>query len=224
MTQPTIELLSDRDLILCDFDGTISREDTGLLVAETLRLDKFMEIEMIWRAGEISSRECLQRQWRTVDPSDPTFQELIANLEVNPGFEQLVAMTREHGADFIVLSDGLDFYIEQTLRRLGMADIPFRANRGVRHAHHVEMEFPYGGETCQHCGNCKTRWLFELRPGHDRLVYIGDGFSDACASRYCDVVFAKDTLERLCRERGQEYFPFDTLHDVVSVLAGDHDG
>ena len=56
--------LTSQDLVLCDFDGTISVVDTGLLVAETLGLDRFDEIEQSWRRGEISARECLRDQWR----------------------------------------------------------------------------------------------------------------------------------------------------------------
>ncbi|MGQ9730254.1 MAG: hypothetical protein ACUVX8_03190, partial [Candidatus Zipacnadales bacterium] len=60
--------LCETDLLLCDFDGTISIHDTGLLVAERLGLEEFLAIEHRWRAGVISSRECLREQWRIIDP------------------------------------------------------------------------------------------------------------------------------------------------------------
>ncbi len=220
MTRPRISPLSDRDLVLCDFDGTISAEDTGLLVAERLGLERFFEIEDCWRRGEISSRECLRKQWRTVDPSREDFQALIEGLEVSAGLGELVARVEASGARFVILSDGLDYYIERTLERLGLARLPYRANHAVLHEHHVELEFPCTDEVCDFCGNCKSHWLFELRPGSERLIYIGDGISDGCASRYCDVVFAKGLLAGICRERGQAYLPFETLADVVRVLEG----
>ncbi|MBM3471683.1 MAG: HAD-IB family phosphatase [Armatimonadetes bacterium] len=218
MAQQRIAALNDRDLVLCDFDGTVSAEDTGLLVARELRLERFFEIEERWRRGEISSRECLRDQWRTVDPSRADFRELIANLEVNPGFEELVALTGVRGARLVILSDGLDYYIRMTLERLGLERLEYRANHAVLHEHHVELQFPCPADACDFCGNCKTLWLFELRPGFERLIYLGDGISDGCASRYCDVVFAKDLLAGICRERGQEFVPFETLEDVVPVL------
>jgi len=218
MTGRAIAPLTDSDLVLCDFDGTISAEDTGLLVAQTLGLERFFEIEDCWRRGEMSSRECLRRQWRTVDPSRADFQALIEGLEVSPGFEELVALAEAHGARFVILSDGLDYYIQRTLDRLALERLWFRANHAVLHEHHVELEFPCTDEVCDFCGNCKTHWLFELRPGFGRLVYIGDGISDGCASRYCDVVFAKGLLAGICRERGQVFLPFETLEDVVNVL------
>jgi len=224
MTPAPIAPLTQRDLILCDFDGTISAEDTGLHVAQTLRLERFFEIEERWRRSEISSRECLREQWRTVDPSREDFQALIEGLEVNPGFEELVSLAEGRGARFVILSDGLDYYIRRTLDRVGLGRLWFRANHAVLHEHHIELEFPCPTAACEFCGNCKAHWLFELRPGFDRLVYIGDGLSDGCASRYCDVVFAKDLLAGLCRERGQPFVPFETLEDVVRVLRDGRDG
>ena len=224
MAHQPIAPLCARDLVLCDFDGTVSAEDTGLLVAQTLRLERFFAIEDSWRRGEISSRECLREQWLTVDPSRADFRELVASLEVNPGFEDLVALAEVRGARFVILSDGLDHYIRMTLERLGLARIEYRANHAVLHEHHVELEFPCTDDVCGFCGNCKTLWLFELRPGFERLIYLGDGISDGCASRYCDVVFAKDLLAGICRERGQPFVPFGTLQEVVSVLRDGRDG
>jgi 2-hydroxy-3-keto-5-methylthiopentenyl-1-phosphate phosphatase len=219
MQQP-VSPLGSQDLILCDFDGTISVVDTGLLVAETLGLDRFDEIEQSWRRGEISARECLRDQWRLIDPQRPDFREIIATLEIDPGVRDLVSLAQRHGARLVVLSDGLDFYIEAAMKRIGLPDVEFRANHAVLCEDRVEMEFPHGAEVCEECGNCKTHWLFELRAGYTRVIYIGDGISDGCASRYCDLVFAKDLLAQACRERGQEFIPFETLSDVVAVLSG----
>ncbi len=218
LTRGLIAPLNDADLVLCDFDGTISVIDTGLLVAHSFDFDRFDEIEQCWRRGEIPSWQCLRDQWSLVDPSRSDFWELLANLEVDPGFVDLVRLARSRDAHFVILSDGLDLYIGPTLDRLGLADIEFRANHGALRDGHIVMEFPQMDNRCADCGNCKTRWLFELRPGHARTVYIGDGFSDACAARYADLVFAKDDLARLCRERGQQFVPFHGLSEVAAVL------
>jgi len=218
MTLRPIPPLDRADLVLCDFDGTISAIDTGLLVAQSFDFGRFDEIEQCWRRGEIPSWQCLQDQWHLVDTSRTDFWELIANLEVDPGFAGLVELIRTRGARLVVLSDGLDLYIRQTFDRLGLSDVEFRANRAVLRDGHIVTEFPHLDDRCTDCGNCKTRALFELRPGYARTIYIGDGFSDACAAGYADLVFARDDLARLCRERGQESVPFRRLDDVATAL------
>jgi 2,3-diketo-5-methylthio-1-phosphopentane phosphatase len=218
MTDTCIAPLNDADLVLCDFDGTISVIDTGLLVAQTFGLEPFQVIEQRWRRGEISSRECLRDQWAVVDTTREDFWELVAHLEVDPAFPDLVALARARRARFVILSDGLDLYIEQTLNRLGSDDIEFRANHAAIRGGHVAMEFPHSVAECPDCGNCKTRWLFELRPGSARTIYIGDGHSDVCAARYADVVFAKEDLARIYRERGLGFLPFTHLGEVVALL------
>jgi 2,3-diketo-5-methylthio-1-phosphopentane phosphatase len=218
MTRTALRPLEHTDLLICDFDGTITVHDTGLLVAQTLQLAQFFEIEDRWQRGEISSRECLRDQWLTVDPSRADFRALIDNLEVSPGLADLVALVEARGARLAILSDGLDHYIDLTLRRLGLEHLPYRANHAVLHAHQVELQFPCPANECDFCGNCKTHWLFELRAGAERVLYAGDGISDACASRYCDVVFAKGSLADICAARGQTFLPFGTLADLVEVL------
>jgi len=218
MTLKLIPPLDHADLVLCDFDGTVSVIDTGLLVAQSFGFGRFDEIEQCWRRGEIPSWQCLREQWALVDTSRADFRELIANLEVDPGFARLVELIRTRSARLVVLSDGLDLYIRQTFDRLGLSDVEFRANHAALRDGQIVMEFPHLDDRCSDCGNCKTRWLFELRPGYARTIYIGDGFSDACAAGYADLVFAKGDLARLCRERGQEFLPFSNLDDVTAVL------
>jgi 2-hydroxy-3-keto-5-methylthiopentenyl-1-phosphate phosphatase len=212
--------LDTDDLVLCDFDGTISTIDTGLLVAQSFDFDRFDKIEQSWRRGEISSRKCLRDQWALVDVERADFWELVADLQVDAGFAALVEFVRSRGARFVILSDGLDLYIESTLARLGLRDVEFHANHAALRDGHIVMEFPHTDDRCPDCGNCKTRWLFTLRPGYRRAIYIGDGYSDVCVSRYADVVFAKDDLARLLAEQGRAFVPFATLGDVTAQLGG----
>jgi len=69
---------------------------------------------------------------------------------------------------------------------------------------------------CPVCGDrCKRRSLPDERP----LVFVGDGYSDRCASLACDRVFARDGLARYLQDEGVSYAPFDTLDDVAAALS-----
>ncbi len=223
--------LSRNDLIFIDFDGTISVEDTGIAVIDALDLDEAWEVEHQWRRGEIDSMECLQRQWGMVDLSPAAIYRMIDRFELDRGFNELADAAIQIGAGLVVVSDGLDFYVDRMLGRLGWETcpgdtvierprhcIPRYANHGQVTDHGVKISFPHRSAECDQCGNCKTAHLVRLRPHFCRVIYIGDGHSDLCAARFAEEVFAKGALAEDFVKTGRPFARFDTLADVNSVL------
>jgi 2-hydroxy-3-keto-5-methylthiopentenyl-1-phosphate phosphatase len=230
MIMPSVAPLQATDLILCDFDGTISTVDTGAAVMDALDLAEGWEIEHRWRRGEINSMECMQQQWGLVKLPPDELYALIDSLSLDPDFPRLLALARQRQARFIILSDGLDFYIDRMLANQGLQSIPGHAI--PRHDHEVpvfanharvtpeglELEFPYQSR-CDLCGNCKTAWLFHWRPRYGRTIYLGDGHSDFCAARFADLIFARDALAEELEQTRQPYVPLTNLGEVVKLLS-----
>ena len=50
------------------------------------------------------------------------------------------------------------------------------------------------------------------------VVYIGNGLSDRCPSKYADLVFAKGELLDYCREEGVESTQFQNFRDIEREL------
>lgn len=221
--------LNADDLVLSDFDGTISLVDTGIAVIDGLELEGAWDIEYMWRRGEIGSMECLARQWEMVKLPPAELYEFIDALQLDPRFHDFLALVHERQAGIAVLSDGLDFYVDRLLGREGVRvcqdetllrdpDCLVRfANAATITEGGVKITFPHCNE-CGQCGNCKVEHLFRLRQGFRRVIYIGDGHSDLCAARYADVIFAKDALAEDCVRAGRVYYPFKDFADVISVL------
>jgi len=70
---------------------------------------------------------------------------------------------------------------------------------------------------CPVCGQpCKRAAL----PQDGEVVYVGDGYSDRCASLAADRVFATRGLARYLDAEGATYEPFDDFLDVRDSLAG----
>lgn len=229
MTPPQVAPLGATDLILSDFDGTISTLDTGLAVIEALDLAEAWEVEYQWRRGEISSMECLRRQWGMLNLTPEQLYELVDGLTIDPHFPRFVELVRERQAALVLLSDGLDFYIDRMLADIGLRTIsghatPAADNEIRLFANHarvtpagIEIEFPYRSE-CARCGNCKTAHLFRLRRGYERTIYLGDGHSDLCVARFADLVFACDALAEDFRQSGRPYVPFTSFAEVLALL------
>lgn len=223
--------LGEDDLVFCDFDGTISVIDTGIAVIDALDLDEAWEIEHIWRRGEIDSMECLARQWEMVRLSPADLYALIDSFALHEDFPRFHDLLKERGASIVVVSDGLDFYVDRMLGRFGYQTCPGEAVLQRRHdciprfANHaivseegVHIEFPHRTPICAQCGNCKLHHLFELRPHFRRIIYVGDGHSDMCPAKYADMLFARSHLAADAASRGIEYYPFESFGDIISVL------
>ncbi len=219
------------DLVMSDFDGTITKRDTGWVVFEELGLDEAWDWEYRWRDQEISSIECLSGQWGLVDLPPHEMLELIDSLETDERFPEFVERARAAGAEVVVASDGLSFYLDRLMGRMGfeICDgdpdpedprkcIARYVNEGTLTEDGVEITFPHSNEDCLQCGNCKSGHLSRLQLKYDRVIYIGDGYSDRCPAMQADIVFAKDHLADLMDEQGIDYYPFETFADVIDSL------
>ncbi len=223
--------LVKNDLLFVDFDGTISLIDTGIAVIDALDLDEAWELEHQWRRGEIDSMQCLAGQWGMVDLPPRAVYRMIDSLELDDEFSVLAEAAIEIGAGLVVVSDGLDFYVDRMLGRLGWQTcdgdevinrprqcIPRFANHAQVTDSGIRISFPHRNRACDQCGNCKRSHLERLREHFSRVIYIGDGHSDLCASRHADLVFAKAALAADFDAAGDAYTPFETLSDVNAVL------
>jgi len=227
------EPLGPGDLVLSDFDGTISLVDTGVEMITRLGLREAWELEERWRCGEIGSRECLAGQWALVRMPEQELLDLLDAMPLDETFVEFVNLCRRRRTDLAVLSDGLDLYVNRMLARLGLRACPGRvplpplseclpafANHGEWTPQGVRVTFPLTRQDCEACGNCKRAHLEALRPGHRRVIYIGDGYSDMCAAQYADMRFARNHLADFCDEQGLDYRPFACFTDVAAALRG----
>jgi len=221
------------NLVMSDFDGTITKRDTGWVVFDALGLDEAWDWEYRWRDREISSIECLSGQWGLVNLPPEEMLELVDTLETDERFPEFVNRAREAGAEVVVASDGLSFYLDRLMQRMGFEicegdpdprnprDCVARyVNLAELSDEGVKITFPHSNEACLQCGNCKTSHLARLQLKYDRVIYIGDGYSDRCPAMQADIVFAKHHLADLMDEEGVEYEPFETFADVIEKTLG----
>jgi 2,3-diketo-5-methylthio-1-phosphopentane phosphatase len=204
--------------VFFDFDGTISTEDIGVYLLDRLAAGDWRAISARFAAGEIGSRECMEKEWAAIPG---TFDEasrhaVAAEVPLDPAFAPLVEELRAAGAEVAVVSDGFGFYVRARLAGLDEPvftnDIDFVTNTVV---------YPHADDrcaTCMACGTCKPAVMGEAAARGRTTVFVGDGTSDRHAARAADVVFATKSLASWCDAEGIPYTPFDTLDDVRTVM------
>jgi len=208
-------------VLLLDFDGTATPQDVGgSLLGHFARDDSWRVIDNDFVNGRIGSRAAYRLLERLLE-GDPELWErwALATADLDPGLAELVSFCRAGGWGVEILSDGLDFYIRALLRRAGLA-LPFRSSRVLTEgaAPGSRIRTPYMNPLCGRCGTCKTDRVTSLAASGQRVVYVGDGYSDLCAGPRAHRLFATGVLAEHCRERGIPHERFDTLEDVTRAL------
>lgn len=202
--------------IFCDFDGTVAQEDVGDLMFTTFSKDgETRRVIERWERGEISSRECLEREAELASVSRAELDRFILQRKLDPYFKDFHDFAKKRGMEVVIMSDGLDYYIEIMLVRHGLGEIDFFANHLIILDDDLKIDFPYHDMLeCDNCGCCKTHHLHRYHDQGYYVIYVGDGLSDRCPCETADMVFAKDALLEFCREKEIAHIEYKNFRDV----------
>ncbi len=202
--------------IFCDFDGTVAQEDVGELLFNTFTpKGESKKIARMWERGEISSRECLEREAALIEIERGELDRFVIQRRLDPFFKDFHDFAKKRDMEVFITSDGLDYYIETLLLRNGLGEIEFFANHLVVNDTRFEVEFPhYDLMDCTDCGCCKTHHIHRYRDEGYFIIYVGDGLSDRCPIEAADMVFAKGDLLKFCVQNGIDHIKFRNFRDV----------
>ncbi len=207
-----------KTLIQCDFDGTVTRQDGSFVL-----LDVFSDA--VWRPrfheyeeGRVSVGEFNAEAFSHVKADKETLLGAIRRaVKTRPGFTELVELCRRKDFRFVIVSNGLRFYIDDILERLGLEDIE---------VHAAETEFSPDGLKVKYLGpdgnilndDFKLAYNESFQKAGYRVIYIGNGGSDMDPARESAYVFATESLTRHCRWEGVPFTHFRDHTDIIPVL------
>ena len=204
--------------IFVDFDGTITEQDLLDRIAQTFGDPSvYREVDEALDEGRITLNEVLRREFEPVRaPLDDVVSWVLEHASVRPGFRELVERANERGWRVVIVSSGFRELIEPVLQREGISEVELLSNRVVPDPAGWRVLFRVTDD-CHVCGEpCKRGTVVAEADGHLR-VYVGDGVSDRCGARACDVVFARRGLAAYLEEEG---VPFEEFDDFFRVADG----
>ena len=179
--------------ILCDFDGTISLNDVTDTLLTQFGKAGYEDLEQAWEAGEIGSRECMGSQIALLNMSKTELDAALDSIEIDSHFKSFIAHAKKIDIPVAIVSDGLDYTIQRILNNNGITGIPIYANQLVHiNERQWKLEFPYASQNCiKASGNCKCKQVMTQQNVYKKVLFVGDGSSDFCASGKVDFVLAK---------------------------------
>ena len=194
--------------LVLDWDGTCTEIDGLHMILEQFG-DREIYERMEGELGDgLTLHEVIAAEFATVTlPLDQAVEWVVQNVTLRHGFHELADRHLP-----VIVSSGFRELIEPVLAREGV-DLELLANSldtgpdGWKPLWRDEA-------ICATCGEACKRGVL----AGDPYVYVGDGYSDRCAARAADRVFARDGLARWCKDQGIAYEPFDDLRDVLAAL------
>ena len=205
-------------IIQCDFDGTITEEDVSFMLLDTFAQGDWRKWFQQYREDKISVGDFNTKAFAMVKVGSEDLLEVARDkVKLRDGLHNLIAYCQSRGFRFVIVSNGLDFYIKSILKDVGLGDIEVYAAQTRFHPGGLEVQYigPDGTPLSSDFKAAYTRVF--LKQGY-RVVYVGNGPSDIAPASLAHHVFARDGLLDCCREMNLECKPFDDLNDVVKGL------
>lgn len=209
-----------KTLIQCDFDGTITEKDVSYLLLETFTDGSWREMLREYDAGRLTVGAFNRRAFARIKADRKTLVDFVLNspeVVIRPGFLEMLDYCSRHGLEFVIVSNGEDFYVDAILGKLGVNHIPAHAATSRFTPAGLEVNYISPEGRLLEEGFKEAYLQLFLRQGY-RVLYVGNGSSDIYPARRAHHVFATANLLKKCREEGLKHTPFSDLHDVVREL------
>jgi 2-hydroxy-3-keto-5-methylthiopentenyl-1-phosphate phosphatase len=208
--------------VLCDFDGTIMKDDVAELILRRFAKTGWERFNDLLATGKITVEDCVSEQYAMIRASSA--EEVVDYASrlnrLRPGFKEFLRHSRRHNVAFVVVSAGIDFCIRDAFRIKGieMPQLVSPAStlipmRGLR------LVFPKRRFSKSRDFKEDTVMDFKAR-GH-RVVYVGDGSGDANAAERSDAVFAVrgSMLQKACGERRTPHRAIQTFEPLSTFIS-----
>jgi 2-hydroxy-3-keto-5-methylthiopentenyl-1-phosphate phosphatase len=142
---------------------------------------------------------------------------VLKSSRVRDGFLELLEYCRQKDFRFVIVSNGLEFYIKTILASIGADDIEVFAAKAVFSKDGIEASYigPNGAELQ---ADFKKAYLRSFIKRGYRVIYIGNGASDVASAQLADYVFATSAMLAGCQRQRLKCTAFSSLRDIIRGL------
>ncbi len=211
---------STKTMIQCDFDGTITEKDISFLLLDNFTNGDWKPLLEEYRAGKISVGAFNTKSFAMIQADKQTLTEFIltsSKVKIRPGLHELLDYCSSKNLRFVIVSNGLNFYIKAILKNMGINNLEIFAAKNRFLPGRLEAKYigPDGKRLETSFKETYTK-LF-LKQGY-QVIYVGDGISDIYPAKRAHHIFAIGDLLHHCQEINLRCTPFNDLNDVVKGL------
>ena len=204
----------DQRIVFCDFDGTITVDETFVAVLRRYAPELSAELIPQMYQLKLTLREGVRRMLESIHSSAyPEILEFVRTQRQRTGLPEFLAFLEQHQVPFVVISGGLQGMVAAALEPL---QSQIQAIYGVEvdtTGDRFQVTSPAEGET----DFVDKVALMSRHPAHEKII-IGDSVTDLNMALAADIVFARDRLADYLDERNIPYHPWHNFYDIKKVL------
>ena len=207
-----------KTLVQCDFDGTITQEDVSFMILDAFASRGWRQLLAEYREGKVPVGYFNTKAFATVKADKQTLLKFVKNeARIRAGFRELLAYCHRKGFQFVIVSNGLDFYIKAILEDIGIDDIDVFAARTRFGSNGIDVRY-IGPEGNQLEDGFKESYLRLFQGRGYRVIYAGNGISDISPARQAHWIFATGELLTYCKKMNLNCIPFADFDDITKGL------
>jgi 2-hydroxy-3-keto-5-methylthiopentenyl-1-phosphate phosphatase len=204
-------------VILCDFDGTITIEDTGVIALNQFSSGDWQYYDTLLEEGKITLEECIKSQFEMIQGQKSEILEYIEqNVSIRSHVLEFIDLCRQTNIPFVILSAGIDFIIEYIMDQYKFPkDIPVYCPRTSFLNNHLHVSFPK--LNFDDSKNFKEDIVRKYNTEKNTCIYIGNGLSDFEGVRGADFsyVVKNSKLADLCKKENISHQDFSDFNQIL---------
>lgn len=203
-----------KPIIFCDFDGTITAEETFVAMLKQFAPEVAAEIIPKLYTHEISLREGVRQILESIPATAyPQIIEFSRTKQIRPGLVELMDFLDRQQIPLVVVSGGIRIMVETVLgdlvnRVAGIYAVDVKAD-----SHYLQVYSDFEGDT----ELLAKVQVMDLYTGEPKIA-IGDSVTDLNMAMAAPVVFARDRLCEYLNKQHKSYIPWTDFFDVRDRL------
>jgi 2-hydroxy-3-keto-5-methylthiopentenyl-1-phosphate phosphatase len=204
-----------RRVVFCDFDGTITPEDTFVRMAETFAPAAWERIRHDLFSFRLPLRQAVEQLMEAIPSLHyADILDFVGRYPMRPGFVELLDFLEAQHIPLVVVSGGLRGMVESVVGHLKPRFAALIGGEVDFSRDYLQVTSPYASASEL---VAKVRVLEQFQP--EESVAIGDSITDVNLALRASLVFAKQPLSNYLDERGKSWLPWTDFICVRDELA-----
>ncbi|MDY7024395.1 MAG: HAD-IB family phosphatase [Cyanobacteriota bacterium] len=203
-----------KPIVFCDFDGTITIEETFVAMLKQFAPQISAEIMPKLYNQELTLRQGVRQMLESIPSARyPEVIEFSRRQQIRPGLVEFIDFLDSQAVPFVVVSGGIRIMVETVLGDLvnRVAAIYAVDIDAQEDYWRVNSEFESGTELV---AKVKVMDLYES----DEKIAIGDSVTDLNMALNVPLIFARDRLAKYLEEQQKPYIFWTDFFEVCDYL------